>query len=419
MRDFLPDVLNRAGTRIDASFDGEDDLRWPKGTIDQFVKAGLLKPAEPARVIRCDGCERECFEQVEIKQRKNKPPLAVIHCREDPDIGRVEIDLARLRRWRFDWDKVRDTIMAALETSGPTSECIPAVLWEIGRSKLIGQDHFFLIYIGAEHGEYLDPLRKTLGRRPGARPVIIHAGAPPWELLDGKPSNFSISLSDCLAIEDDHLIVDTGLIVSRVESQFRALQESTEPFVFRKSGDFWDVRFRGGELKHVEDNVGMLPLAFLLAKSEEAFAALEIDQLNSGNSEYPAPGGSGASADEKTITATKGRIRELSEEITEAEANGQQTMVEKWRNEIEKLEDYLLDLISPKGKPKYGKGDAEKIRKKISIAIDRAIKKIHEHNPDLAAHLKTSIDTGRLLIYRPNEKNFLAHLIFFRLLHPL
>jgi hypothetical protein len=403
VRDFLSDVLNRAGTRIDARFDYEDELRWPEGTIDRFEKAGLLKQAEPAKVIRCDGCERECFEQVEIKERKNKPPLAVIHCREDPDIGRIEIDMARLRRWRFDWDKVRDAIMTALEMSGPTTECIPSVLWDIGRSRLIGQDHFFLIYIGAEHGGHLDPLRKTLGRRPGASPVIIHAGAPPLELLDGKPSNFSISLLECLAIENDHLIVDTGLIVSRVESQFRALQKSNEPFVFRKCGDFWDVRFRGGDLKHVEDNAGMLPIAFLLAKSDDTFAAIEIDQQISGNSGYPAPGGSGASADERTIRETKGRIMELSEEIAEAEAIGQHQLVEIRREEMETLEDYLGDLIRPNGKLKYGKGDADKIRKKISIAIDRAIKKINEHNPELAAHLRASIDTGRLLTYRPNE----------------
>ncbi|NLH49698.1 MAG: hypothetical protein GX444_14020, partial [Myxococcales bacterium] len=119
MRSFLLEILNRSAGRNDALFDWQDADRWPAGAIDRFVKAGLLKPAEPATAVRCDGCERECFERVEVKQRKGKPSLAVIHCREDPDIGRVEVDFARLRRWRVDWEKIREAVSTALESSGP------------------------------------------------------------------------------------------------------------------------------------------------------------------------------------------------------------------------------------------------------------------------------------------------------------
>ncbi len=71
-----------------------------RNAFEVLVKSGLLGRAEPAQVIECDGCERNCFMPVHVRPAEgNRPARAFISCDKPEDVGRVPVELGRLTQW--------------------------------------------------------------------------------------------------------------------------------------------------------------------------------------------------------------------------------------------------------------------------------------------------------------------------------
>ena len=83
-------------------FGVDEAAQWPGGALEVLIKSGLLERAEPARVIECDGCERNCFMPVHVQPAEGNPPArAFISCDKREDVGRVPVALGRLAQWRI------------------------------------------------------------------------------------------------------------------------------------------------------------------------------------------------------------------------------------------------------------------------------------------------------------------------------
>ena len=83
-------------------FGADEAAQWPGGALEVLIKSGLLGRAEPARVIECDGCERNCFMPVHVRPGDgNRPARAFISCDKPEDVGRVPVELGRLAQWRI------------------------------------------------------------------------------------------------------------------------------------------------------------------------------------------------------------------------------------------------------------------------------------------------------------------------------
>jgi hypothetical protein len=95
------------------------DVREEIGELaDLLADAGLLLPAEPASALICDGCERNCVMPVQVAPATAaQPGRAFIVCDKRDDIGRVPVDLVRLRRWIFSLPVLADTPTNALKKS--------------------------------------------------------------------------------------------------------------------------------------------------------------------------------------------------------------------------------------------------------------------------------------------------------------
>ena len=64
--DLLEHIFERL-SRADSGeeiFGADEVAQWRESALEALVKSGLLERAEPARVIECDGCERNCFMPV-------------------------------------------------------------------------------------------------------------------------------------------------------------------------------------------------------------------------------------------------------------------------------------------------------------------------------------------------------------------
>lgn len=117
----LDGLLAALSARLDCSpeaavYVGADECEEIGELADVPVDAGLLQPAEPASALICDGCERNCLMPVNIAPATAaQPGRAFIVCDERDDIGRVPVDLARLRRWIFSLAVLADVPRNALK----------------------------------------------------------------------------------------------------------------------------------------------------------------------------------------------------------------------------------------------------------------------------------------------------------------
>lgn len=83
-------------------FGADEAADWPAGALDLLIKAGLLRRAEPAQVIECNGCEQYCFMPVHVLPAEgNRPARAFISCDKRDDIGRVPVEMRRLAQWKI------------------------------------------------------------------------------------------------------------------------------------------------------------------------------------------------------------------------------------------------------------------------------------------------------------------------------
>jgi hypothetical protein len=96
-------------------------------------------------------------------------------------------------------------------------------------------------------------------------------------------------------------------------------------------------------------------------------------------------------------------LREMQEELTFLRANGEDELALRKEEEIEKVREYLRGASYRGHLKKFG-GPSENARKRVSIAIARAIADLEEEHPALARHLDNSIHTGKECRYVPDRE---------------
>ena len=107
--------------------------------------------------------------------------------------------------------------------------------------------------------------------------------------------------------------------------------------------------------------------------------------------------------DRRALASYRSRIEELADEIDDADANHDLDRAHRARMERESLLDELRRTTGRRGQPRRLGDDSERVRKTIRARVHRAIVLIAKHHPQLADHLRDSIQTGGWCTYRPAE----------------
>jgi hypothetical protein len=95
--------------------------------------AGLLTASEPAATTICDGCDRACPMEVQFAPGRGvSPSRAFINCDKRDDIGRVPVEMDRLRRWRASLDLIAETTATLLGTDRPPKPLNAGLVWSLG-----------------------------------------------------------------------------------------------------------------------------------------------------------------------------------------------------------------------------------------------------------------------------------------------
>ncbi len=136
--DLLEHIFERL-SRADSGqeiFGADEGAQWPGGALEVLIKSGLLDRAEPAQVIECDGCERNCFMPIHVRPTEgNRPARAFISCDKPEDVGRVPVELGRLTQWRITGGMLAGVVARLLGFMQVPHEDSGGKRWTLGRLK--------------------------------------------------------------------------------------------------------------------------------------------------------------------------------------------------------------------------------------------------------------------------------------------
>ncbi len=97
-------VFDRA-TAVQPVFTANEVGAWPPGLLEDLVQQGIVKATDNAQAITCDACSHDHVEPVTyLPGAPGSEIRAFIPC---PEVGRVRVDLNRLRQWAVDVEKLK------------------------------------------------------------------------------------------------------------------------------------------------------------------------------------------------------------------------------------------------------------------------------------------------------------------------
>jgi hypothetical protein len=194
--------------------------------------------------------------------------------------------------------------------------------------------------------------------------------------------------------------------------------------IFRKSGDIWEVAFEGEETLFLKNTKGLQYIAHLLKHPGMEFHVLKLVREVEGNvainkTAYDRMSGeqlegeglnvssdhghAGEKLDPHAETDYKCRLKELDEDIEEAEGNNDTGKLDKLHEERESLKSELSSALGLRGSPRKFDNEPEKARKAVCNAIERSLEKIKESRKPLYKHLDKYLTRGSSLSYDPPE----------------
>ncbi|MGD0596784.1 MAG: hypothetical protein ABSA64_04585 [Sedimentisphaerales bacterium] len=103
MDEFLAKLAERLQIP-DADTVSADEIEdWPQGKLKELVTAGILTEIPHAKGVICDQCGESHYIEPDIRKCPDGKAVGVYIC---PDVGRIEVDLNRLKQWQIDKKKL-------------------------------------------------------------------------------------------------------------------------------------------------------------------------------------------------------------------------------------------------------------------------------------------------------------------------
>jgi tetratricopeptide (TPR) repeat protein len=171
----------------------------------------------------------------------------------------------------------------------------------------------------------------------------------------------------------------------------------------RREARGWLVAL-GEHRAFVTDRVGMRYLAELLRHPGRSIPALHLAAGDTAGAGAGIVAGAGAGApllDDAARTAYHQRIRELTEDLAEAELHADIARAERLRTELDVIVEQLAAATGLHGRPRRFNDPAERARTAVRKALKRAIDEIDAAAPAIGGLLRRTITTGAECAYTP------------------
>jgi TolB-like protein/tetratricopeptide (TPR) repeat protein len=236
--------------------------------------------------------------------------------------------------------------------------------------------------------EFLEDFRERIGFGRAAEPGeplrwLLHVN-PFRRAEDGERLARGLALAGLEADPDD----------GRAEAVARPLAPAITSATFRRDGSVWTLAF-GGLSVQLSHQKGFLDLVQLMARPGSELHCLEL-------ADRPAEtGGDVPLLDERARRELKSRVRELQQEIDDADAAHDTGRAERAREELDQLVEHLSGALGLGGRARPLGSAAERARSAVTWRIRNSIKKIASAHSRLGRHLENSVRTGTFCVYEP------------------
>lgn len=161
-------------------------------------------------------------------------------------------------------------------------------------------------------------------------------------------------------------------------------------------GGYWEIIFAGRTV-HAKATKGVADLAVLLSMPDREVHSLELAGAAVEDSS------TGEVLDGQARRAYETRIRELQEELDDADAANDIGRSERAQAELDALVEHLAGALGLGGRSRRGAGTAERARSAVTQRVRTTIRKLGDDHPELGRHLAASIRTGTYCSYRPER----------------
>ena len=115
-------------------------------------------------------------------------------------------------------------------------------------------------------------------------------------------------------------------------------------------------------------------------------------------------GSSGEVLDPAARRQYEARIRELQEELDEAEDANDLVRAERAQTELDALGEHLSAAVARSGRTRRTTSSTERARSTVTQRIRTTIRRLEQVEPSLGRHLSASVQTGTWCSYRPADE---------------
>jgi TolB-like protein/Tfp pilus assembly protein PilF len=243
----------------------------------------------------------------------------------------------------------------------------------------------------AAHLGRMDEARAELERYHGEYRAKIAFGS---EVAPGAPTAWLFDLNPFRRPEDIAFLSEGFRLLGAAPEAPRAEPRTgVESARLAPMGDGWIAEF-GGTRAILPDLKGLHDIRRLLERSGEEVHCLDL-------AEREAEGPGDAVLDEKARAALRSRIRDLQEELAEAEDMNDLGRTERLRAEMDALVETLSRALGLGGRGRRLGDLSEKARTAVTWRIRHALRRIEAAHPALGRHLANALRTGTFCLYRP------------------
>jgi TolB-like protein len=245
--------------------------------------------------------------------------------------------------------------------------------------------------VALAHAGELVAARRELDRYHAEFRAKIIFGGP---VEPGEPLRWLLEVNPYRRREDvDYLLEGFRLLGEAGPFDEEPVEVPTAARLVR-TGDGWLVEF-AGRRAILPDLKGLHDVRRLLERPGEEFHCLDLAER--AETTY----GADAALDEKARAALKARIRELQEDLAEAEDMNDTGRAERARSEMDRLVEALSRALGLGGRGRRLGDLTERARTTVTWRIRYALRKIEAAHTPLGRHLAGALRTGTFCVYCP------------------
>ena len=223
----------------------------------------------------------------------------------------------------------------------------------------------------------------------------VRFGAEP---APGNSCRWLLDVNPLRREEDSALLLEGFALLGAASAPGAVAAPDAAPdrSLLARDGTGWVLEFAGGRA-HAPDMKGLRDIRRLLERPGEEVHCLDLADRSEESF------GGDAALDAPARAALKARIRDLQEELAEAEDMNDIGRADRLRGELDQLVDALAGALGLGGRARRLGSLAERARSSVTWRIRHAVRKLGAANPALGRHLENSLRTGTFCAYVPEQ----------------